>query len=91
MKNDKQLVTRTERFLEALDKLTIIETIGALYIMGATDENMTMDLDDSVQLALLAIDLFAQLTPEQQKNLIEILEVAVGTETTEGDDTEERR
>ena len=70
-------------FLKEFDKLNEIEKIGLLYSIGATDEDMKFQTDDPVDIVLLATNLFKSLNERQRGNVIEIMEVANGTKTTE--------
>ena len=78
-------------FLREFDKLNEIEKIGLLYSIGATDEDMKFQTDDPVDIVLLATNLFKTLTERQRGNVIEIMEVANGTETTEEPATDSRQ
>lgn len=78
-------------FLKEFDKLNEIEKIGLLYSIGATDEDMKFQTDDPVDIVLLATNLFKALTERQKGNVIEIMEVANGTETTEEPTTDSRQ
>ena len=69
-------------FLREFDKLNEIEKIGLLYSIGATDEDMRFQTNDPVDIVLLATNLFKDLSERQRSNVIEIMEVANGTETT---------
>lgn len=70
------------KFLDAFTKLDDIEKIGTLYLIGATNEDMSDKDKDGADMVILASELFNKLDDIRKTNLMHLLEVANGTEVT---------